>query len=657
MKAVIVMMAAVMMQFVVYSSCKAGNVAQQWMASGVWRNGFTANPFAETDAEVFYEQYQLAPQMWDSIFAWLASIDPVAMEPSKKAMSWSHAYAKVLDQDLRTPEKCQWEQHRRTIDLQWDVTGSERYRLTRHLELLEAKNEYNPKKDVQNFRMNGSPRPGECLLLDSDPQTFYLFFPNDIHEACGIAGEVCTPRKIVVKIDYLEPGTANAHWGAEVDARHDSILSLISGADIVEQSVVSIRQLGAKPMTATTRSDCRPAFVKAMQRAAKQKNGLRVVVPAGDWFVKGPIHLVSHVILELQEGAHLYFSDDTRDYLPMVKTSWEGNFCYNYSPFIYGYGLTDVAIVGRGTIDGNCPNTFPNWRKEQKADQMQLREQCHTDVPYEERKFGEGHLLRPHLIQLYNCSNITLENVLITNSPFWCVHLLCCENIICRGLRYDAKLINNDGIDPEMSRNILIENIEFNNGDDNVAIKAGRDNDGWREARPSENIIIRNCRFKGLHGVVIGSEMSAGVRNVFVENCTYGGYNKRALYVKTNPNRGGFVHDIYFRNCEFGEMEDLFYITSMYAGEGADDNHYTDVHAIHAKDIHAERVNNAAIVLQGTAALPLRDISFERVTVDSCRIGFSATYAPDVRLTDCHLGGRVQSAPSQAAHTDHVFDR
>lgn len=185
--------------------CMAQTPAQQWMASGVWRNGFTANPSAETDAEVFYEQYQLAPQMWDSIFAWLASIDPVAMEPSKKAMSWSHAYAKVLNQDLRTPENCQWEQHRRTIDLQWDVTGSERYRLTHHPELLEAKNDYNPKKDVQNFRMIGTPQPGECQILDSDPQTFYLFFPNDIHEACGIAGELCTPRKIVVKIDYQNP--------------------------------------------------------------------------------------------------------------------------------------------------------------------------------------------------------------------------------------------------------------------------------------------------------------------------------------------------------------------------------------------------------------------------------------------------------------------
>lgn len=455
----------------------------------------------------------------------------------------------------------------------------------------------------------------------------------------------------------LLPLVAAPHWGAALDARHDSILAIIHGASSDAQPAINITSLGAKPMSGNIRPDCLPAFRKAMQRAGKSKNGLRIVVPAGDWFVKGPIHFVSHVTLQLQEGARLVFSDDPADYLPMVRTSWEGNFCYNYSPFIYGYGLTDIAIVGQGTIDGNCAATFPTWRAQQKADQLHLREQSHTGVPYEERTYGEGHLLRPQLIQFFRCSNITLEGVKITNSPFWCIHLLCSDNIICRSLRYDAKLVNNDGIDPEMSRNILIEDVCFNNGDDNVAIKAGCDNDGWQEAMPSENIIIRRCSFKGLHGVVVGSEMSAGVRNVFVEDCTYGGYCKRALYVKTNPNRGGFVSDIYFRNCDFGEMEDLFYITSMYAGEGADDIHFTDISNICATDIHAERVNNAAIVLQGTEAKPLRGISFERVVVENCSIGFSATFAPDVKLTDCHLGGRVQSAPSQAAHSDHVFDR
>ena len=163
--------------------------------------------------------------------------------------------------------------------------------------------------------------------------------------------------------------------------------------------------------------------------------------------------------------------------------------------------------------------TFATWRSLQKPAQQRSRDMNHAGTPVSERNFGEGDYLRPHLIQLYGCERITIEDVFITNSPFWCIHLLQSENAILRGIRFDAKLVNNDGIDPEMSRNVLIEDVHFNNGDDNVAIKSGRDHDGRGAACPSENIIIRNCHFKGLHAVVLGSEMSAGIQNVYVENC------------------------------------------------------------------------------------------------------------------------------------------
>lgn len=440
----------------------------------------------------------------------------------------------------------------------------------------------------------------------------------------------------------------------------DSILSAITGAPsqsatAITQPRKSITSFGAR---GNGKTDCLPAFRKALRQASKSKNGLHIVVPKGGWYVKGPIHLVSNVTIELQEGATLKFSQDPKDYLPAVNTSWEGTFCQNYSPFIYGYGLTNVAIIGKGTIDGNCMETFPIWKQMQKTDQMQSRDYNHQEKAIEERNFGDGNYLRPHLLQLFDCKDVTLQGVFITNSPFWCIHLLRSENIICRDLRYDAKLVNNDGIDPEMTRNMLIENIEFNNGDDNVAIKAGRDNDGWRtDARPTENLIIRNCRFKGLHGIVIGSEMSAGVRNVFVEDCTYGGYTKRGLYVKTNPNRGGFVRNIYFNNVEFGEVEDLFYITSMYAGEGADDTHFTDIEEIHVSNVSCRKANNAVIFLQGTTVKPLRNITFEDVTVEECKVGFTSTNTLDVILRNCQLGGKADVVPSQVTAKDKLFER
>ncbi|MDE7097317.1 MAG: glycoside hydrolase family 28 protein, partial [Muribaculaceae bacterium] len=342
----------------------------------------------------------------------------------------------------------------------------------------------------------------------------------------------------------------------------DSILANITGASSIHSKKVSVLKYGAKGDGV---SDCRDAFTKAM-KGADEMGGVNIMVPAGVYFMKGPLILQSNVSIELDEGAVLKFSSDPECY-PVVNTSWEGTYLYNYSPFIYGYRLHDVAIIGKGTIDGNAMSTFATWKPNQKIAQMRSRYMNHSGTDVSERVFGDGDWLRPHLIQFYDCRNVTLEGVKIINSPFWCVHLLMSENVICRSLRYDAKLVNNDGIDPESSRYVLIENICFDNGDDNIAIKSGRDNDGWTIAKPCENIVIRNCYFKGLHGVVIGSEMSGGVRNVFVEDCDYAGYCKRGIYVKTNPDRGGYVKNLYVRNCRFDEVEDLFYVTSKYAGE------------------------------------------------------------------------------------------
>lgn len=425
-------------------------------------------------------------------------------------------------------------------------------------------------------------------------------------------------------------------------AKRDSILSLITGATMPIDSAL-ITDFGAK---GDGKKDCKPAFDKAMKAAVKH-GGLRIVVPKGVYLVKGPIHFVSNVCLDIKKDAVVKFDPEPSLYLPMVKTSWEGTFLNNYSPFIYGYGLHDVSIIGEGTIDGNASSTFSTWKSKQKYGQVRSREMNHSQAPVATRDFGEGWWLRPQLIQFYNCKNITLSGVFMTNAPFWCIHLLRSENIICRGLRYNAKLVNNDGIDPECSRNILIENIEFDNGDDNVAIKAGRDNDGWAAEAPSENIVIRNCRFKGLHAVVIGSEMSSGVRNVFVENCTFGGYCKRGIYLKTNPDRGGFIDGIYVKNCKFDEVEDLFYATSMYAGEGLDNDKFTRVSNIFVDGLRCNKTTAAGLVLQGTPTEPIRNVVFRNVEIGEAKNAISFDNTEGVELRDCHIGGRA-GVPSTA---------
>ena len=273
------------------------------------------------------------------------------------------------------------------------------------------------------------------------------------------------------------------------DALRDSILANIHGAKIAPQSF-DVTKFGAKADGVT---DDRPAFMKAIAKIEKSGGGC-LKVPAGTYWLRGPLTLVSNLCIELAEGATLKF-DPSPELYHIVSTSWEGTYLYNYSPMIYGYGLHDVAITGKGLIDGNAMTTFATWRNRQKPAQMRTREMNHTSAPLEERRFGEGDWLRPHLLQLYACKRVTLEGVKMINSPFWCVHLLQCDDAICRGLRYDAKLVNNDGIDPESSSNILIEDIHFDNGDDNIAIKSGRDNDGWIADRPCDYIFILKCHF------------------------------------------------------------------------------------------------------------------------------------------------------------------
>lgn len=440
-------------------------------------------------------------------------------------------------------------------------------------------------------------------------------------------------------------GAADFH-----DSLRDSILANITGAS-VPADTINVTKLGAK---GDGHKDCRKAFAKAIDRAARR--GGVVNVPAGTYFISGPIELKSNVILHLDEGSTLLFDPNPSCY-PIVETSWEGTYCLNYSPMIRAYKVTNTGITGRGTIDGNAMTTFATWKPMQKEAQKRNRDMNHQKVPRGERKFGEGDYLRPQLIQFYDCKGVTIEDVMITNSPFWCIHLLTSENIICRGIRYDAKLINNDGIDPESSRNILIEDIHFNNGDDNIAIKSGRDDDGLDPMTPpSENIVIRNCHFKGLHAVVLGSELSGGIRNVIIENCDAAGYCKRGFYLKSNPDRGGFVENVSIRNVVLANVEDLFYVTASYAGEGLDNNRYTSIKNINVNTLTADTVSSAAIVIQGIREMPVKNVSLNGISCNSALIGLSIENVEDVTMNNCFVGGRA-GVPTMVTAKDNIFNR
>ncbi len=299
--------------------------------------------------------------------------------------------------------------------------------------------------------------------------------------------------------------------------------------------------------------------------------GGQVLVAGGD-FLTGSVHLKSNVNLHIAADAVLRFSTDPKDYLPLVRTRWEGDDCYNYSPLIYADGQTNFAVTGNGVLNGQGSNEYwwpwkglteMGWKK---GTPSQLDANCRpllkkyndTQVPVEKRQLGDGYYLRPQFISFSHCKNFKIEDVTITNSPFWVMHPLLSENVIIRNVTVNTEGPNNDGCDPESCKNVLIENCTFNTGDDCIALKSGRDFDGRKENVPIENVIVRNCfMHKGHGGVSLGSEISGGCKNIFVENCEMSSPElDRAIRIKTNNSRGGITDGVYVRNVAVGEVKD-----------------------------------------------------------------------------------------------------
>ncbi|PWJ99869.1 glycosyl hydrolase family 28 [Flavobacterium araucananum] len=418
-------------------------------------------------------------------------------------------------------------------------------------------------------------------------------------------------------------------------AKADSIVRRIQ-LPVIPSYQINVLKLGAKGDSVTNN---KAAFDKAMA-LCKKNNGGTILVPKGIYKINGPIHFVSNVNLKIEKGAKIKFSDNPKDYLPMVLTSWEGTMLYNYSPLIYAYQCTNIAITGEGTIDGEGGKTWKSFKAKEAKGKELSRDMNHNSIPLQDRKFGEDYFLRPQMIQFFNCVNILVENIRIENSPFWCLHLLKSQSITIRGISYKSLNYNNDGIDPEYAKDVLIENVTFDNGDDNIAIKAGRDHEGranW--ATPSENIVIRNCNFKGLHGVVIGSEMSAGVQNVYVENCKTVGYLKRGIYLKTNAGRGGFIRNIFVRNIKFDEVEDCLYITANYHGEGS--GFQSEIANISFSDISCNKATASGIVIQGFPDKKIRNISLNNIDIKWAKNAISTTNAQNVIVNEVSIGEKA----------------
>jgi len=367
------------------------------------------------------------------------------------------------------------------------------------------------------------------------------------------------------------------------------------------------------------------AINKAIDKANKMGGGI-VVIPEGEWLT-AKIHFKSSVNLHLDKGAILLFSEDPKDYLPAVRSTWEGYECMNYSPLIYAYQCKNIAITGEGELKSKM-DVWKTWFKRPKGHMESLKRLYNLasyNKPMEERQMvNDSANFRPQFIQFNRCENILMDGVTITNSPFWTIHPFLSKNIVLRNLKVYAHGHNNDGVDPEMSQNILIENCVFDQGDDAIAIKSGSNQDAWRLNTPSKNIVIRNCTVKNGHQLVaIGSELSGGIENVFIDKCTVvdGAKLNHLLFIKTNERRGGYVKNIHMSNIVAGKIDQgILGIETDVMYQWRDlvptiERRLTPIKNVYLENIKATNVKFISRVL-GQKELPVKNVFLKNIHAD-----------------------------------------
>ena len=390
------------------------------------------------------------------------------------------------------------------------------------------------------------------------------------------------------------------------------------------------------------------AIRKAISTAASAGGGT-VYFPAGQ-YLTGSIHLQSNITLHLDAGAVLKFSQDFNDYLPMVKSRWEGTECTNFSPPIYAYRAENIAIVGRGLIDGQGKVWWDYMRKARSrgGEEGQSRTQSRRGLSSSPRRIRAargrwepvGNFLRPPMIQPFECRNVRIEGISLKDPPFWTINPVYCDNVTVTGIsiKNPDDSPNTDGINPDSCRNVHISNCHISVGDDCITIKSGRDEDGRRVGRPCENITVTNCTMLDGHGgVVIGSEMSGGVRKIAITNCIFDG-TERGIRIKTTRGRGGVIEDIRVSNIVMSNITRTpFDLNMFYAKSAAEPvSERTPVlRNLHFSDITVRGAPAAGYIL-GLDEMPVENVTFSNISIDA-QTGFSCSNARQLAFRDVRI--------------------
>ena len=427
------------------------------------------------------------------------------------------------------------------------------------------------------------------------------------------------------------------------------------------------------------RTLCTEAFAKAFDQLEKLGGG-RLIVPDGIWFT-GPIGLRSNTELHLEDNAIIVFSTD-QDLYPIIDTNFEGLDVRRCLSPLYADGAHDIAITGKGIIDGNGAAWRELKRRKVGDDTWKAMTKGHGvlsedgkvwypdegymrarltagSLNYQDQSLPEDEIktfLRPVMVSLKNCERVLLEGATFQNSACWNIHPLWSKDIIIKNItvRNPHYSTNGDGIDIEACENVILVDSSFDVGDDAICIKSGKDADGRRHARKCRNLIIDNCTvYHGHGGFVVGSEMSGGVENISVSNCRFMGTDV-GLRFKSTRGRGGLVKDIWCRDIYMKDIvAEAVTFNLYYAGVAATERKETesgtpDAPAVDEttpefRDFHFSGIvcsgAKQAIYINGLPELPLSGIDFKDCTFTSKK-GVEVNNAKDVTFENVTVNGK-----------------
>jgi polygalacturonase len=411
------------------------------------------------------------------------------------------------------------------------------------------------------------------------------------------------------------------------------IVCIGSSIGLVAQTFYDVTKYGARKDSSAKAT---AAIAKAIAAASKAGGGT-VYFPAGK-YLTGAIHLKSNITILIDAGAEIHFSDNFDDYLPMVESRYEGVDVFSFSPLFYANKAENITITGRGLINGHGKKWWAfveGYRQDQPRSKWQyMFDSLNKNIllPDNPAQMKRG-FLRPPFIQPMYCKNVRIEGITIINSPFWTVNPEFCENVTITGVTINnPPSPNTDGINPESCKYVHISDCHISVGDDCITIKSGKDIPGRTKAMPAQNYTITNCTMLSGHGgVVIGSEMSGGVKNIVISNCIFDGTD-RGIRIKTTRGRGGIVEDIRVDNIIMKNIRDQAFVMDMeYSRTEKEPVSERTPQIRNVRISNVTAYTNQACYINGLDEMPVENISFHDIYIEA-QTGFSIQNAKGIEL-------------------------